>query len=45
MENTNFNFFAYWTFKVYGVIMLERNTQEVSYNAHEGAKTFLLKSI
>lgn len=45
MENDNFNFFAYWIFKVYGVIMLEPKTQEMSYNVHEAAKTLLLNLI
>lgn len=37
MENNNFNLFAYWIFKVYGVIMLEPKAQEVSYNVNEVA--------
>jgi len=45
MENNSFNLFAYWIFKVYGVIMLETKTQEVSYNVNEAAKTLLLNLI
>jgi len=37
MENYNFNFFAYWIFNLYGIIMLEPKTQEVSYNVHKAA--------
>jgi len=45
MENDNFNFFAYWIFNVYGIIMLEPKTQEVSYDVYETAKTLLLNLI
>jgi hypothetical protein len=45
MENVNFNFFAYWILKVYSVIMLGPNVQEVSYNVHEAAKSLLLNLI